>query len=298
MRLKSLLLEFRPYLITGLICAAILLPTSIIFYISKKQQENFDARNTTKYHPPDISLPDIAGNMVKLKSIRGPGFVTVWTSWCGPCREELKELESKDLGNLRYVAINADDEESEALDFLKTHAIKRPTILFDAKSIHLRVEGYPTTFIINADGTWLGPLKYVAAKDIFQEISHVLNKREFKPYKITKQANDRFWDATIWQYFYWLMSAGGALFFAVLLTSIWAQMPTSKLLVITLYANFLLASLERLDFFRLSKHVSVRGGIIQEAIIMIYYSSMTWGTLISIGILLVIHKQLRAANGA
>nr|WP_236685907.1 TlpA disulfide reductase family protein [Pseudoxanthomonas suwonensis] len=44
---------------------------------------------------PDIRLPDLDGNVVELTAI-APGrplLVNVWASWCGPCIEEMPELQ-------------------------------------------------------------------------------------------------------------------------------------------------------------------------------------------------------------
>ena len=44
---------------------------------------------------PPIRLPDLEGNAVDLASL-APGrplLVTVWASWCGPCVDEMPELQ-------------------------------------------------------------------------------------------------------------------------------------------------------------------------------------------------------------
>ncbi|MEK6726311.1 MAG: TlpA disulfide reductase family protein [Deltaproteobacteria bacterium] len=108
---------------------------------------------------PAFSLKDIKGNTVTLESLKGKVvFLDFWASWCGPCKEELPELELlyKKYGKdgFEVVGISVDKSESNVVEFLK----KRPisfTILTNIKGDVAEaygLPGMPTGYIIGKDG--------------------------------------------------------------------------------------------------------------------------------------------------
>jgi peroxiredoxin len=108
---------------------------------------------------PSFTLKDLNGNTVTLDSFKGKVvFLDFWASWCGPCKEELPELELlyKKYGKdgFEVIGVSVDKSESNIAAFLK----KRPvsfTILTNIKGDVAEaygLPGMPTGYIIGKDG--------------------------------------------------------------------------------------------------------------------------------------------------
>jgi cytochrome c biogenesis protein CcmG/thiol:disulfide interchange protein DsbE len=114
--------------------------------------------------PSGTSAPDFKMSVlgetrtVSLGELRGqPAVLDFWATWCGPCRASLPKLDTLSksyAGRARFFAVNAENEDpalqSEARDQLKLTM----TVLTDGRATasQLRVEGYPTTVILDREG--------------------------------------------------------------------------------------------------------------------------------------------------
>lgn len=107
----------------------------------------------------DFTLKSKDNGNMRLSEQRGNiVMVNFWASWCGPCREELPEMEAlyqeyADLG-FEILAVNVDDHPDKANVLLDDIEVSFP-VLFDTAgevSELYDVSAMPTTVIIDRDG--------------------------------------------------------------------------------------------------------------------------------------------------
>lgn len=116
---------------------------------------------------PDFSAKDIEGNKVD-NSIFKENKVTlvnVWATWCGPCVNELPEIqkvysELKDQG-IGVVGIVADgnDAKDTAKELIELENLKYKMIIPDSnleKNLISTLRGFPTSYVVDSEGKILG----------------------------------------------------------------------------------------------------------------------------------------------
>lgn len=97
----------------------------------------------------NTDLSDLKGQVV---------YVDFWASWCKPCRASfpwMNEMQAKYKNQgLRVVAINLDEEKSDALAFLKRVPAEFTMVFDPSGSIASQYElvGMPSSYIIDKNG--------------------------------------------------------------------------------------------------------------------------------------------------
>ncbi|MET8147403.1 redoxin domain-containing protein [Actinoplanes sp. NPDC049668] len=107
---------------------------------------------------PPVSLPCFTGgDSFTLAGLRGPAVISLWASWCAPCREELplmQELADLTAGRLHVVGVDTRDSRDAGASFAADRGLSIPT-LFDPEQKLLTGLGkvnLPVTVFVGADG--------------------------------------------------------------------------------------------------------------------------------------------------
>jgi cytochrome c biogenesis protein CcmG, thiol:disulfide interchange protein DsbE len=129
---------------------------------------------------PDFTVTD-SDHTVALRDYRGKIVVlNFWTSWCGPCIEEmpsLVQMQKRMAPKVVVLGVSTDVDERAYKQFLVKHNIDFLTVRDPAKesSMLYGTTGQPETFIIDAGGTirrkFVGPVDWTS-----REIEEYLNK--------------------------------------------------------------------------------------------------------------------------
>jgi peroxiredoxin len=107
---------------------------------------------------PDFDLETLSGEHVRLSDMRGkPVLINFWATWCVPCRTEMPFIQTRyeqANGKLAVLAVNYDEPKIDVQQFADELGLTFDVLLDPgAKTQDLyRVHGYPTTYIVDADG--------------------------------------------------------------------------------------------------------------------------------------------------
>jgi len=122
---------------------------------------------------PAVSFVDLAGNPASLSEFTGKiVLVNLWATWCEPCLREMPSLErlQSRLGDkIVVVAISEDRGGSKTVEpFVGKLGLKSVKIYLDPKSAverPFKVQGLPTSFLIDREGRVLGRVEGAAEWD-------------------------------------------------------------------------------------------------------------------------------------
>ncbi len=107
----------------------------------------------------DFTLKSLTGDNLRLREQMGDVILlNFWASWCGPCREEMPELEKlqqkyQALG-FKVMGVNVETAPEKAQAFLKNLNITFPILLDSEQTVSktYQVEAMPTTYLMDRQG--------------------------------------------------------------------------------------------------------------------------------------------------
>ena len=159
---------------------------AIIFFKSLKTENIYTPKKLVGEEIPNFYskslLDDQYLNSEKIFINKKYYLINIWSSWCGPCRDEhpyLVKLSQND--KLKIVGINFKDRKKNALSFLNKQGNPYKEIFIDddgSLSINLGAYGVPETFLINNKKIIL--LKFIGALDSqkYQKIINTINNEK------------------------------------------------------------------------------------------------------------------------
>lgn len=118
----------------------------------------------------NFSWYDRDGKMVSVNSLKGKTvLINFWATWCGPCKEELPDIEaiSKQFAPKGLVVIGVSEDRGPGVlkdvsAFVKGHGLTYQIVIdsSDIADAYGNINAIPTSFLVNKDGkivkTWVG----------------------------------------------------------------------------------------------------------------------------------------------
>ena len=120
---------------------------------------NEAAAQSVNTEAPDITVTAMDGTEVKLSSLRGKTvFVNFWATWCGPCMQEMPEMNKiypdyKD--KIEFFAVSIDDSRSDYEKYAGESGFAYPMYWGDKNAIvkAYGLQGIPASYIVDKYGT-------------------------------------------------------------------------------------------------------------------------------------------------
>ncbi|WP_067584266.1 TlpA family protein disulfide reductase [Endozoicomonas ascidiicola] len=128
-----------------------------------------------------LDFTDTQGNSVDLRSDDNQWLVlNFWAEWCGPCRDEVPELNAlSDDGKVRVVGVDYDDSQGEQL-ISKAEALGiRFPVLQESPLIALKAsppQVLPATYILSPEGKIVEKLIGPQTREVLEATIQQLSK--------------------------------------------------------------------------------------------------------------------------
>lgn len=129
---------------------------------------------------PDFELTDLDGNSVRLSDFKGKYvFLNFFATWCGPCKEEMPDMElihEKYKDDVVILAVNLGDSPGTVADFVDEYGLTFKILLDEEQQVgsQYQVSGIPTSYFIDTEGNFIaghmGTLTYEAMEETIQNM--------------------------------------------------------------------------------------------------------------------------------
>jgi thiol-disulfide isomerase/thioredoxin len=131
---------------------------------------------------PEFKLPNVAGGYMTSEDLKGKvTVVDLWATWCSHCAEEVPIFNRlydtfKDQ-DVAIVGIAVQSPRRDIPSKVRQLGMEYPVLIGDDQALHAfgRVEGYPTTVVLNKEGEiYRHYMGTVSEERIKQDIQHLL----------------------------------------------------------------------------------------------------------------------------
>ena len=107
-----------------------------------------------------FDLPGLDGKRHTLKDYSGgPLFISIWATWCAPCKEELPRFEAarnalaESYPEAAFTTVNVGDGGARAASFMRRYGLELPVLLAGQNFIYdYNIVTVPTLMVLNENG--------------------------------------------------------------------------------------------------------------------------------------------------
>lgn len=142
------------------------------------EQAKESTEEKEKVFAPEFSLQDMEGNTVKLSDFRGKIVIlNFWAVWCKYCVQEMPDFNDLNQSLIEendvvILAINSQESKDKVKGFLDKNKLSLKVLLDTDGAVTQAygITGFPTTFVLNRDGSLYTYVPGATTKESLEEI--------------------------------------------------------------------------------------------------------------------------------